>query len=118
MSNFTDTFPGGKIARRIDDGAFESFREGWAKIPFCGNAPHFFRDITEEVSKELSIAHPDTRFFIALCGFSGVTNSRNGLMYPGNFPLCKRCMKKAPRWARREERSTELPADVLKALKK
>lgn len=117
MSNFTDAFPGGKTAQRYDDEAFAGFRQGWAKVAFCGNAPHWFMDVTENARKAFPDAPEDVRWLISLCGFRAVTNDRNGLFRPGNYPLCKRCMKKAPRWATREERDTTVSAEVLRVLK-
>jgi hypothetical protein len=114
MSNFTEAFPGARIAGRMADAA--DFREGWAKVPFVGNKPHWYEEVTEIARVVYPDAPADTRWFSSLCGVWAVTNERNGLLNPGNFPLCKTCLKKAPRWATREERDTTVPDDVLTAL--
>lgn len=114
MSNFTDTFPGGLIASRMPDAA--AFAKGWAKIPFVGEKPHWYVDVSAVGRTAYPEAPADTRWFESLCGVVAVTNDRLGVMTPGNYPLCKRCLKKAPRWATKEERDTTLPDDVLGVL--
>lgn len=116
MPDLAKVFPGARFASRMDDPA--AFTEGWAQVPFAGDKPHWYREITATERLLYPDAPADIRWFRSLCGHEAVTNERNGVMSPGNFPLCKRCLKKAPRWATKEERSTETTDEIVQLFRK
>lgn len=96
----------------ISGGPIQDFREGWAIIPFA-HTPHWWRDKTDVGRRRFPDAPADARLFHSLCGrWQGCRESR-GIhpLAPGNHKLCRACMRKAPRWARREERRTLLETD-------
>ena len=101
------TFSGGPIA---------DFTDGWALIPFVGDRGHYWRDITRGLRKQGLIADESMRVYRSLCGVTGSATPRSPALNVGNWPLCKHCTKKAPRWARKEERVTCWSDPTVRAL--
>jgi hypothetical protein len=69
----------------------ESFTEGWALKIFGGNVAHYWR------------RRPGGNSGWPICTGKIVPlrlrNGQTGLLYPGDFPLCKRCEAKLRRRA-------------------
>ncbi|WP_333676808.1 hypothetical protein [Dyella sp.] len=97
-------------------GPIENFTGGWAKLCFVGEKPHYWRDDTEALKKQLTpdlleSLPADVRFYRSLCGVFGTSADKTPPLGAGNFPPCKRCMKKAPTWPNKEQRTTIYESD-------
>lgn len=99
--------PGAKFS----GGPIEGFTGGWAKLCFIGEKPHYWQENTDRVRKHVPGMSADMRTYISLCGVSGYSTPKAPPLGAGNYPVCKRCLKKAPNWPNREQRTTIYESD-------
>lgn len=99
--------PGAKFS----GGPIEGFTGGWAKLCFSPEKPHYWRDITDRVRDLVPEMAADMRAYEALCGATGYSALKAPAFGVGNYPVCKRCMKKAATWPNKEQRTTIYESD-------
>lgn len=71
----------------------EPFKEGWAKLPFQGNAGHYWSQAPHVTGFKPAKGCAVLR---SACGKLGGTDPRTPALPLGNWPACKHCRKKHP----------------------
>lgn len=74
-------------------GTLDKFKRGWALMPFSGKCAHWWEDVTKEFPSHIT-PRGRVRVYKSSCGVLGFGDDGIKPLHQGNFPSCKRCIKK------------------------
>ena len=81
---------------KLSGAPLDNFQKGWARLCFVGTKAHYWVETTKDLQPLPADVPPDMRTWVALCGIGGYSTDRAQPLGVGSFPLCTRCLAKAP----------------------
>lgn len=80
----------------ITAGPIKHLTKGWALFSFHGRVAHYWREDASTMRPEIG-EYGRVRWYVSLCGQTGVVYDRIPALHPGNWSQCKKCSVKARR---------------------